>query len=97
MYVEVKLSQAVIAKCKIMSPIPKQETYIQQHNLNQRQALVLRHLSVQSELSIQDYQALVPDASRRTLQRDLKDMIDKKIIMVTGATNQAAYRLLVKI
>lgn len=65
----------------------------QTRHLNPRQALALRHLFAEGELSIQEYQALLPDVNRRTLQRDLKDLVDKQILMSTGATNQAIYRL----
>ena len=36
---------------------------------------------------------VVPKITKRTLQRDLKDMIDKKILKVERATNQKSYYL----
>ena len=43
---------------------------------------------------IQTFEALVPDVvNRRTLQRDLKEMLDKGILAVEGATHQVVYRL----
>jgi hypothetical protein len=42
---------------------------------------------------IQNYEALCPEVNRRTLQRDLKTMIEKELIASEGATNQLVYRL----
>jgi Fic family protein len=64
------------------------------HRLNERQAAAIRHLLAEGELSIQQYEELQPTINRRTLQRDLKDLVDKQMVMVTGATNQLTYRLL---
>jgi Fic family protein len=61
--------------------------------LNARQRVALRHLLLHDTLSIQTYAALVPDVNRRTLQRDLKEMVDQGILTVEGATHQLIYRL----
>ena len=37
------------------------------------------------ELTIQDFEALCPEVNRRSLQRDLKGMIEKKVIAEVGA------------
>jgi len=42
-----------------------------------------------------DFEALCPESSRRSLQRDLKALLDKKIVETEGATNQLAYTLVV--
>ena len=65
----------------------------QQHRLNGRQAAALHYLQQNGELSIQIYEQLVPSINRRTLQRDLKDMLEKGIVAVEGATHQLLYRL----
>ena len=44
-------------------------------------------------LTIQDYEALCPEVNRRSLQRDLKIMIEKELIDSEGATNQLVYLL----
>lgn len=64
-----------------------------EHGLNARQGVALRHLLLHGSLSIQTFEALVPDVNRRTLQRDLKEMLDKGILAVEGATHQVVYRL----
>jgi hypothetical protein len=62
------------------------DVLIREHKLNERQAIALRHILVEGELSIQRYAELLPNVNRRTLQRDLKDMVDKRLLIVAGAT-----------
>ena len=44
-------------------------------------------------MTIQDYLKLSPEITRRTAQRDLKDMIKKGLIKSKGATNRLVYIL----
>jgi hypothetical protein len=44
-------------------------------------------------LTIQDFEMLCPGTNRRSLQRDLKAMLDKGVFVSEGATNQLDYRL----
>jgi hypothetical protein len=36
---------------------------------------------------------LLPNVSRRTLQRDLKILVDKKVLVTGGSTHHISYRL----
>ncbi len=63
------------------------------NRLNERQTAAIRYILKEGELSIQTYQRLFPDVSRRTLQRDLKTLIDMEILVTKGATNLLVYRL----
>ena len=65
-----------------------------EHHLNERQCAALRFLMEHAAMSIQDYVGLCPDASRRSLQRDLKELLDKGLIEARGATNRLEYRKL---
>jgi len=65
---------------------------VRQHGLNERQAKALGHLIQHGKLTIQDFEMLCPNVNRRSLQRDLKGMIDKKLITSAGATNHLVYR-----
>ena len=56
------------------------DVLIREHGLNARQGIALRHLLYHGSLSIRTFEALVPDVNRRTLQRDLKEMLDKGIL-----------------
>ncbi|KAF1082870.1 MAG: hypothetical protein GQF41_0637 [Candidatus Rifleibacterium amylolyticum] len=45
-------------------------------------------------MTIQDFEKLSPETSRRSLQRDLKLLIDQKLISGEGSTHHLEYRLL---
>ncbi|MFP4358539.1 MAG: hypothetical protein ACLFSZ_08910, partial [Puniceicoccaceae bacterium] len=48
--------------------------------------LNLGHVMEHGNLTIQDYAALCPETNRRTLQRDLKELIDKGLISEIGTS-----------
>ena len=66
------------------------------NKLSERQRSILRYAAEQANFRIQDYEKLYPKISRRTLQRELKVMVEKKLLAVEGATNRLNYRLSVK-
>ena len=66
---------------------------VRKYGLSKRQALALGQLLEHDGLSIRDYEELCPEANRRTLQRDLKNMVDRGLLFSEGATNQLIYRL----
>jgi predicted DNA-binding transcriptional regulator YafY len=66
---------------------------IQKHNLNDRQTRVLDYLLEHDTITIQNYEKLCPEASPRTLQRDLKSMLQLDLLTLEGATNQLVYKL----
>ena len=53
-----------------------------------------RFLMEHTSMSIQDYVALCPQTSRRSLQRDLKQLLAMGLIEAQGATNRPTYRML---
>lgn len=59
-----------------------------------RQTLALRFLLEHGKLTIQDFEALCPGMNRRSLQRDLKALLVKRLATSSGATNRREYRLL---
>jgi len=63
------------------------------YDLSRRQATALGYVLEHDGMTIQNYEQLCPNTNRRTLQRDLKAMIDKGLIVPKGATNQLIYRL----
>lgn len=69
------------------------EILTQEFSLSTRQVLALGQVLEHGSMAIQDYERLCPGAHRRTLQRDLKDMVEKELLVVDGATNQLRYRL----
>jgi Fic family protein len=71
----------------------RRDVLVKQHGLNERQAKALGHIIQHGKLTIRDFEALCPTVNRRSLQRDLKGMLDKNLITAEGATNQLVYRL----
>jgi Fic family protein len=57
----------------------------QQHRLNPRQMEAVRFLLACETMTIQDYERLCPSVDRRTLQRDLRDLAAKQLIIEGGS------------
>jgi predicted HTH transcriptional regulator len=77
----------------------RRDVRVQKHGLNERQGKVLELLMQQAKLTIQDYEAAFPNLNRRTLQRDLKGLLDKKLIneVGAGATDPTRYYVMIKL
>jgi Fic family protein len=71
----------------------RRDVLVRKHGLNDRQSKVLGFLLENKKLTIQDCERLCPDVNRRSLQRDLKGMLDKELVISEGATNQLIYLL----
>ena len=79
------------------------DALIQDYNLSQRQGLIIEHILEKGKLTPKDFEELkkkmqtagktISTITKRTLQRDLKDMIDKKALKIKGATHQVYYVL----
>ena len=57
-----------------------------EHGLSERQARAIGHILEHGGLTIQEYEALCPGINRRSLQRDLKLMLDNRVLAVGKAT-----------
>ena len=71
----------------------KADVIAKQYNLNYRQEIALMLLLENGRISISEYQYLCPDSNRRTLQRDLKSMMDSGLLRTEGSTNNLTYKL----
>lgn len=71
----------------------RRDVIAQKHRLSDRQGVALGHALERGGLTIQDYENLCPGVSRRTLQRELRAMVDKGLLTPEGATNRLYYRL----
>ena len=71
----------------------RRDVLVKQHGLNKRQAAAIGCLLEHAEFTIQDFVLLCPEANRRTLQRDLKWLLDAGILTTKGATHQLVYSL----
>jgi Fic family protein len=59
----------------------RRDVLIKEHGLSERQAKALGHVLEHGSLTIQDFEHLCPDVNRRSLQRDLRAMIEKKVVI----------------
>jgi Fic family protein len=73
--------------------IIRHDVLVKQYSLSFRQNKALNYIVAQGNMTIQDFERLCPEVNRRTLQRDLKEMINKGLLFSEGATNQLIYRL----
>jgi len=64
------------------------------HNLSERQTKAVQHILQYGELTIKEFEKLCADIPRRSLQRDLKRLVDKGVVSTEGATNQLIYKLI---
>ena len=71
----------------------QRDVLVQRHRLNERQSKALAHLMQHGRLTIRDLEVLCPDVNRRSLQRDLKLMVDKELLRSEGATCRLGYVL----
>ncbi len=74
----------------------KQDVLAKQYQLSGRQKLAIEYITTEGSLAIQKFEKICPGVTRRTLQRELKGLIDKEIIVSIGATSNLIYRLKVK-
>ena len=75
----------------------KRDILKNKHALNDRQIKVLDYLLEKENLTIQDYEEICPGVTRRSLQRDLKDLLEKGLIEGEGATHHQKYRLKIEL
>jgi Fic family protein len=71
----------------------RRDVLVQKHGLNERQGKALEYLLAHEKLTINQFEELCPNVNRRSLQRDLKGMIEKDLLAAEGATNQLVYIL----
>ena len=68
------------------------DVLIREKQLNERQAKSLRFMLEHEAMGIHDFEKLCRGVNRRTLQRDMKDMIDKGLVAMQGKTSSLVYR-----
>ncbi len=70
----------------------KLDVLVLKHNLSERQRQAMQHLIERNaDFTIQDYESFCPGTNRRSLQRDLSDLIAKGLITQTGIKKAARY------
>ena len=58
----------------------RRDVLAREHSLSDRQAKALGHILEEGSLTIQELEHLCPEVNRRSLQRDLKGMVDKGLV-----------------
>lgn len=81
---EIKIKGEVVIRADVLG---------KRHNLSGRQIKALQHILHYGELTIKEFSELCLDIPRRSLQRDLKNLVDKGLVRTEGATNQLIYKL----
>ncbi|MBN1654572.1 MAG: Fic family protein [Deltaproteobacteria bacterium] len=65
----------------------RRDVLVKQHGLSDRQSKALGYMIEHGSLTIQDYEKLCPELNRRSLQRDLKIMIEKGLLIEAATSS----------
>lgn len=93
---ETKISQHLcVSVCSIRrgEQAIRRDVLIKERGLSDRQAKAIGHILEHGSLTIQDFERLCPEVHRRSLQRDLKNMVDNGLLVTEGETHHLFYRL----
>ena len=71
----------------------RKDTLAQRYSLTSRQALALGYALEHGRLTIAGFQELCPGISRRTLQRDIRVLTEKGLLLRQGSTSRLEYVL----
>ncbi len=71
----------------------RRNVLVKRHSLSDRQGKALEYIQEHGSLTIQDFERLCPEVNRRTLQRDLKKMMEGRLLSAEGETHNLFYRL----
>jgi len=71
----------------------RRDVIAREHGLNERQALAVEALLEHGQLGIEEFEALAPGAHRRTLQRDLRGLVERGVAVARGAARAVRYYL----
>lgn len=71
----------------------EQDVIVKQYHLSERQKLVTEYISKHGFITIQQFENICPDVTRRTLQRELKELVEKDILIISGATSNLIYKM----
>ena len=71
----------------------QQDILVRRHDLTDRQIRALRHVLRYGRFSIREFELLCPGVQRRTLQHDLRGLIEKGLLLRRGSTNRIEYVL----
>lgn len=81
-------TQSIISTKKIITSKPKEKVLI-----TDRQEKLLQILTSKQQVQIKEIEKEFPEKSRRTLQRDLENLISKNLIQKKGEYNELFYEI----
>ena len=71
----------------------RRDVIVNKHNLSERQSKAISYIQEHGSLTIQEFERINSGINRRSLQRDLKDLVEKGLLISEGATNKMFYRM----
>ncbi|MGH8057159.1 MAG: Fic family protein, partial [Candidatus Entotheonellia bacterium] len=74
----------------------RRDAIARQYTLNLRQGLAVGYLLEKNELRVEELEVLCPGVNRRTLQRDLRDLVQQGVVKSLGAARAVRYTLQIK-
>src|SRR5262245_41427938 len=74
----------------------RRDVIAHKYDLNLRLVLVVGHLLERDELQIEELEVICPCVNRRTLQRDLRDLVQQGVVKSIGAARAVRYVLQIK-
>ena len=71
----------------------RQDVLAGRHGLTDRQSRALGYIFEQGRMTITDFESLFPETSRRTLQRDMRLLVEENLVIRQGRTSRLEYVL----
>lgn len=68
------------------------DVLIRKHSLNERQAAALGRILEFGSFTVRELETKFPVVNRRTLQRDMRQLVELGLVFSEGATNKLYYR-----
>jgi len=62
------------------------------HGLSKRQQQAIQYVLQNGKLTIKEFEQMCENVNRRTLQRELKDLVVKGLFLVEGSTHHIEYK-----
>jgi len=71
----------------------KRDVLVKKYHLSERQQIALSHVLIHARITIQEFEVFCPLVNRRTLQRELRGLVEKGLFISSGLTNRLVYEL----
>lgn len=70
-----------------------QDILVKKYRLSERQKLAIEYILKHGSITIKEFEKMCPDVTRRTLQRELKELVNNNILKSSGSTSSLVYEL----